>query len=317
MTNHACGRCEFESRTRRELLDHAEQTGHPLCGGCGGRSLQPHQPNTCTACAAEAHALLSGILTMGALLPSQLGVLRDRRASGGSDEFALPGGEVLNLLGPGGSGDTSDDLRDAGPSLNYQLELWRIAWNDRYLERGLTWAIVNTHIDGYLHEARQLHERLARALNMGPIRSQRVGLRCIALIEDPNDPDQASICRGVLIRPKREVHVEQEGQRWYGEVVDPDDPVICSSCRRLYGPLAIKLAQAENARDRARVIIDEELYATEQVLAHDLGRPVKSIRNWIRQGLLTTWTSRGLRFVHVGQATDLHATAGVRARRSG
>lgn len=98
---------------RMQLLDHALDAGHPLCCSCG-RSLSGAEPQTCEDCLVDARALLSGVVTMWAELPRHLtaiaGQAYDQPRVAGTNERALPGGNVLALLAPGGTGTAARRL---------------------------------------------------------------------------------------------------------------------------------------------------------------------------------------------------------------
>jgi len=114
-----CARCDFrtisdqEQRPREQLLEHADQAGHPLCVVCQ-RSITHSEIQTCEPCLTQARTLLSGIVMMWAELPRHIGNLcgtsYDSDRPGGVDGEPLPGGDALVLAGPGGSGQTGRRL---------------------------------------------------------------------------------------------------------------------------------------------------------------------------------------------------------------
>jgi hypothetical protein len=140
-----CRRCEWEpdpidptdpnAPTRHQaLVVHAAAAGHPLCCICR-RSLSDIQPQTCDTCLDETRGNLSAVLAMWLELRSYLGHLQSAaydKDQGGHDGHALPGGDLLVLLGPGSQG-ASDNYETVKPdddalSIPHLLASWQHLW---------------------------------------------------------------------------------------------------------------------------------------------------------------------------------------------
>lgn len=126
MSRWDCARCQWAPdadaldgdgkpvRPREQLAEHALTAGHPTCPCCH-RSADPTDlPFGCEACLTHARRLLSEIVTLYEMLPAELARLRSglgQYGGSGNPYGSLPGGDVLALYGPGGTGLTGRRLR--------------------------------------------------------------------------------------------------------------------------------------------------------------------------------------------------------------
>lgn len=201
--SHTCNRCcwqpEQDRPVREQLLEHSDDSGHPLCQICR-RSLPGTLPRTCHRCLGRAQSLLSGIRTMFDELPAHLRTVGSGSwavgSRGGSDGRPLPGGDVLALMGRGSQGlaETGLTSKDGDPtSVAYELGWWANTWAEQrqdpkpvaddwparrqvraaagYLARHDGWAASNCDgFEDYLHDLRRLHGRLETATGRGGAR---------------------------------------------------------------------------------------------------------------------------------------------------
>ena len=109
-----CGRCNWTPTGDETLADHADAAEHPLCCCCG-RSLPSDRGRTCRDCQDRCGAHFNEVLAMWDELPDLLSnhAARD-----------LPGGDVLVLLGGGGTGNVSRFGDDYEPDPLRSPERW-------------------------------------------------------------------------------------------------------------------------------------------------------------------------------------------------
>ncbi len=292
-----CARCDWQPSEGDTLLDHAAE--HPLCGVCS-KSLTAYERTVCEHCYTRAQEDLAGIAAMYAELPHHLGHLRspnyDRGRPDAIDGRPLPGGDVLALLGRGSEGLAEDGLttRKKDPvSVSFELGWWALAWQDqrgehvfvgtaaraiRYLTAHGRWAA--TSHDGfaeYATDLRSLHARLegATSRRRSPVRA---GADCFR-------------CQGTLVRLIDADGLEQ-------------DRVTCQKCGH-------RLSQAEYASTlkvaaaaAAWVTVEGSVYGTVAVLAHETGRPHRTLRSWHQRQQIRSLTFGGILFLH---AADVQA----------
>lgn len=160
-SRRGCARCSWrpagdESR-HDQAVEHAEQSGHPLCVVCT-RSLTSEEPTTCERCLGRTRDDLRAIVELYALLPEQIGHPATQvydRSGRSSDGSPLPGGDALVLLARGGTGTTArrltplerlaaekpgvlvagrehavDNKEDDGASIAYALANWETYWRE-------------------------------------------------------------------------------------------------------------------------------------------------------------------------------------------
>ena len=333
-----CARCDWttdptdQDLSAREQADaHAESAGHPLCGCCH-RSLTDAEPRTCERCLTAAQANLAGIALMWDELPRHLGHARSQRydsTPAGGDERPLPGGTVLALLGPGGTGNaarrltrsdvaqgkdglehSADNAPDDAPSVAWALSSWEDDWRNTrgepaavvpggvdaevraahgYLERHARWA-ANTHWAFAEYAADLQHLHLALEHATGRVRRERdAGARCFD-------------CRqGTLVHPvDRATGLEDE------------DNVLCRACGASYDPARFALALRLAVEQASTQEIAGDTYATPTVLARSLERPERTLRGWARLELVRRQTVRGVLYLHVGDVAEQHAARPTR-----
>lgn len=91
-----------------------------------------------------------------------------------------------------------------------------------------------------------------------------------------------------------------------------EDTLTCYGCGRRYDDAQYLLALRSAARDAARAEIDGELWATPELLAHDLGRSVNSLKAWRRDGLVRARRLSGVTFLSVDDVEREHGERSTR-----
>lgn len=154
----ACARCDWgpseldqPAGPETQLLEHALESGHPLCRCCG-KSLPEQDVAACLPCVADTRRRLAQVLSSYAMLPAVFGRLSspsDWRRNGPREEgTSLPGGDALVLCGPGSNGraqlltgwwedgtpwldlaEHADDEHPGDtPSVLFELWSWEVDW---------------------------------------------------------------------------------------------------------------------------------------------------------------------------------------------
>lgn len=320
-----CARCTWqptrdtEQPARAQLLKHADQADHPLCVVCR-RSLLTDEPQTCERCLAEARQLLSGIVTLWSELPRHLGIVGGQaydRQPGSSEEHQLPGGAVLALLAPGGTGSAARRLtpldlqrgldgREHGID-NHPKDTPSVAWVLSNMEddwrhlRGEPAAVVTGGTSAAVRAAsRYLEVHCRWAANQHPVFDEVVTeLRALhAQLEQTTgrrrNPAKAGAdcfdCGGTLERPLYETTVEQW---WVPGAVGPlpatvvatgpieaENVVRCRDCGQTYDGARYLLALAARREEGLAG------WVTVAAAAAASGRSVKTLRPWVQDGLV-------------------------------
>lgn len=323
-----CNRCDFtatrddERPPAEQLAEHATDTGHWLCSSCG-RSLADTDPRmACETCLTDARSLLADCVLLFDELPRHLRTVAGTALGGtrGSSGHALPGGQVLSLLGPGSPGGAArrltrtdkergeegrehrfDNRPEDAPSVAWTLASWEdairhergddpamtgtsvsrvVQGSSRYLEVHARWAANN--LDAFDEFLSDLRDLHAR-LEVACHRKRRptkAGADCFT-------------CGGPLIR----------------RVVDglEEEWVTCTVCHEQYDPSRYTLALKAAAEDASRLEQAGEAYATPAALASLLGRSERTLRTWHRRGQVSSVERGGVLFLNVGEVSARHA----------
>lgn len=308
-----CARCEetFAGDDARELrAEHATEAGHPLCIICT-RSLVDTETQTCDKCVARTLTTLGDIVDVYAVLPVRLDTLTAisyEQTTRGSGRHALPGGEVLVLLGPGGTGSTArrlspteiawgytgrehgiDNADTDGVSVTQLLVSWEDDWRHvrgepatqpatvvgaaGYLRQRMRWA-ANQHpaFDEFATDLRQLLARLKDAAGLAdrPAPAAATCSQCGA---------------GTLVREYR-MPRPCKHKRHAPEDCDADqgglsDHWSCRRCGREYD--AAQYLLAVRARREAEAEANREGWGVPWQVAATLGVPMKTVRTWMHR----------------------------------
>ncbi len=289
-----CQRCDWQPdpdsplTTDAQLTEHAEAFAHPLCCICH-RSLTDVQPQTCDSCLDQAQAHLSGVLTMWLELRSYLGHLHGSSydTSHGTDDYVLPGGDVLVLLGPGSQGlsDNHETIKsnDDALSIAHLLGSWQALWQQARNEHiDPAEHLVHQGRGGVIYSAAGYLERHSRwAANRLPtFPNYAADLEALhALLEIKTGRTRAPAkanaacftCEGTIIWPV---------DRGTGLELPT---LTCRDCRQSYtlGQYLLALRAKRESDLTGWVPIADAARA-----AH---RSSKTIRAWIGRGLIDAW----------------------------
>ena len=297
----SCARCTWQpdpdgdTSAREQLRAHALDWQHPLCCVCG-RSLPDTHPQACEPCTVDTQQTLAAVLHLWTELPRELGHPKatplDRDGRGGSEEHALPGGTVLALLAPGGTGQQPrrltptdrqrgltglehavDNQADSTPSVAWTLTTHEDDWRHTrgepaadgggstvqvvraahgYLERHGRWAA--TSHPAYAEYATDLRELLVRLeVATGRVRRPvRAGAACFD-------------CSGALVRP-----VDSDG-------LEVEDVVRCRQCGSSYSGARYLLALAAQRADALAG------WVPYRAAAAAAARPLPTVWSWVQR----------------------------------
>ncbi len=280
MSRFDCARCDWKPEgdedRAEQLTAHAAEAEHFLCRVCL-HSLPDHEATAvgCSACLNDARTLLAGIHALWVELPSHLGHVKgsgyDNDRPNAADGRPLPGGDVLVLLGPGGTGRSEDaqtwrandcpsvaftlttledDLRhvrgDAASEMPPSSEGRVVGAAVRYLDTFMRWASVNHPAFDEIHaDLKSLHYRLEAATGRSEIKTTAEA--------------ECFDCGGNLVRLWTD-----KGQ---------DDHYTCARCRQTYDTARYTLAL--NAALRAALT-----WTTPRIAATVTGIPLTTIHGW-------------------------------------
>lgn len=285
MSRWDCARCDWrpdaeaDGRPRDQLVEHALDSGHPVCPCCHRSARHDDPVHGCEACLTAARRLLQGIATLYALLPAELARLRSGLGTygGGGSTAPLPGGDALVLLGAGSAGLDEDGTTSAErdlPSVSFELGWWALEWQDTrgeyeeighrpttivrracgYLERRARWAAEeHPGFPEFLGDLRRLYGALERATG-NALRNAKANADCFD-------------CGGRLLR----VDDEDGGL---------SDVVSCERCRRTYTSeqYALALRAAYDSGLEGWVTFGDAAAATK--------RSVETFETWAKRGQL-------------------------------
>lgn len=208
---------------------------------CEG-DLKPTEIACCAECVSGTRWDLATIQVCYALLPAMLGAPQGASLGavmgGKGDAAALPGGDVLVMLGPGGgagAGEPGDP-----PAVAHEMSTWCEAWAELRGER--TWPRVGVWHGRWVEPSvesctRWLHTRLEWAMQHHPAASEfaedmgRIRVRLENATHSGTQPETGTTC------PRCGGTVER---RWTSR--GKDDDWSCPGCGSVYTPAELDWA---------------------------------------------------------------------------
>lgn len=289
-----CNRCDW---TGPNLTQHALDTSHPLCYVCHRRSLTRFERQTCANCVAKTRADLADIENLYSRLDPYLTESRfpsnssAERTGSPTDENAIPGGNALVRLGPGGAGwdassrrgnrdHVADEHEHDPQSVEGLLAIHEDDWRSQ-LHHPAAGPPTVTGSVAYLTS--QL-DRMAQAYSefdsfAEDMHQLRGGLKAdLGLSERPVTGADCFDCGERLVRRYR--YPGDTHQPPYDPRQGPglEDHYTCERCDRTYTHAEYMLAVRSHHADQA---VGE--WRSPSIAAHLVDRPFRTVQTWLRQ----------------------------------
>lgn len=312
---HACSRCDWtpgsDAPEQQQRAAHAAAEGHWLCIVCQTASLAATEMQTCIACVGRVRRDLIDLRRLWVELHA-IGfdpiAPRIGRVGGRSSGVTVPGGVASVLRSPGNRiGSDMDKLShgqdeqdDDPPSVLAQLAGWEDDWRSERHEPAAGPASVASCLD-YLDSAR-LNWAASHHEGFDEFASDIATLaswvrRTTGHDERPTTTTaRCNLCDWTDGPPPR---LRRD---------NGDDDWHCVRCRRLFTDDEMNIARlatdARVAESAGYGALAGWLPVAETATA--VGRPMRTVRDWIHRGLVTTRPGlRGEVTIHIDEATDV------------
>jgi hypothetical protein len=282
----------FNTGTSRAIRGrHEEGCGGQDCPGClpcpedhCQHCKRSHAEVTCAACVHMARTNLASLALLSTHLPEES---TEGSRSVGSRDF--PGGDALVLLGPSAARADLDAVYayryQAGLSIDHRsdeyptdlrpvagvLARWEAAWREELNQpTGLT-STLSRSVDYLMAHLHQAAGRPTFTLFITDIAENLRRLEDV--LYDGERPERTRVpCWECGVRL---VHI-------YGSTED-DDHWVCPACGERYDR-----GRYDRAKHDHLASVGAERYVSVTDAAAAVGRPVQTVRTWIRRGLVST-----------------------------